>query len=329
MMTKPDQKLTSMTQIGVTLLAGVADDGSVLAKLRGTPHIVRFIFILTTNEHRWRRCIRYHEPKEKNEKFYNNDDYDNDDKYDAACDSLYFVRLGKYHIKFPAPTDINISMMPFILANNFEDSKLPMYLKPYWSLISPISNIEYHKSMTDEGSEYNDVCFLTIHESFVDTGSTQRLPGLKVDCAGIVKFAGVSGSVRGWDGGSQGGGESWEVGCWGVGLSHFIPDKDEEREEEVEYEPDKEEVECRGGGGGGEEGDGEEEFHKGYRHQLLNGGIYMASTIDASYRTWDCKIVKDRASGGEVIGKHGNIEHLRHLLPLNRGKFLYNLFHYI
>ena len=36
----------------LTILAGVADDESVLSKLRGIPHIVKLIFILATNEDR-------------------------------------------------------------------------------------------------------------------------------------------------------------------------------------------------------------------------------------------------------------------------------------
>ena len=77
---KPNRKSTSPTRIGVTLLAGVADDESVLAKLRGTPHIVRLIFILATNERRWRRCIRLPKKTSNDEdNDVDNDDDDNDD----------------------------------------------------------------------------------------------------------------------------------------------------------------------------------------------------------------------------------------------------------
>ena len=73
---KLDRKSALPTRIGVTLLAGVADDESVLAKLRGTPHIVRLIFILATNERRWGRCIRSPSP------------------YPATSGALYFTNLG-------------------------------------------------------------------------------------------------------------------------------------------------------------------------------------------------------------------------------------------
>ena len=52
----------------------------------------------------------------------------------------------------------------------------------------------------------------------------------------------------------------------------------------------------------------------------MTGGIYMASTVDESCRAWNCKIIKDEESGLNVIGKHGNIEHLRYLLPEKCGK---------
>ena len=45
-------------QIFLTLLAGVRDPESVLSRLRGIPHLVRFIFQLTTNEQWWKKCIR-------------------------------------------------------------------------------------------------------------------------------------------------------------------------------------------------------------------------------------------------------------------------------
>ena len=306
---KPNQKSTS-TQIGVTLLAGVNDDESVWAKLRGTPHIVRLIFILATNERRWRRCIRC--PKTTAD----------DDDEDGA---LYFTNLGSAHsafgsfserIKFPPPTDIDINMMPFILATNFDDSKLPMYLKPYWRVIRRISEAEDYKLNYGRDffrnpkaeSEIGKVCFLTVHESFVDAGSTQRRPGLHVDCAGVVKFAGASG---GETGGCEGAGDSWRLDYyhWGFGGCYLIPrSKSKADDDDVETDEEYETVEIRS------EGD--------YHYRVFTGGIYMASTIDASCRAWNCKIIKDKASGREVIGKHGDIELLRNLLPPEQGTFM-------
>jgi len=331
--TKPNRKSSPTIRIGVTLLAGVSDDESVWAKLRGTPHIVRLIFILATNERRWRRCIR--SPKARDDDDDNDDDDSDDvDENEDGNQALYFTNFGldhgapghfSEHVKFPPPSDININMMPFILADDFADSKLPMYLKPYWRMIRRISEAEYDKGKLDclgqwapkaeslkAESEFGKVCFLTIHESFVDAGSTQRRPGLHVDCAGVVKFAGASG---GETGGCEGAGDSWRLGYyhWGFGGCYLIPrskskadeteeeENDDDDDEEVETDEEDERVEIRS------EGD--------YHYRVFTGGIYMASTIDASCRAWNCKIIKDKASGREVIGKHGDIELLRNLLP--------------
>ena len=42
----------------------------------------------------------------------------------------------------------------------------------------------------------------------------------------------------------------------------------------------------------------------------LEGGIFMASSVDSLCRVWECQIMKD-----DVIGEEGNIEYLRELLP--------------
>ena len=53
---------------------------------------------------------------------------------------------------------------------------------------------------------------------------------------------------------------------------------------------------------------------------VMNGGIYMASNVSDSGRVWNCRIVNDPESGESVVGQHGDIEHLRHLLPQQLGK---------
>jgi len=46
----------------------------------------------------------------------------------------------------------------------------------------------------------------------------------------------------------------------------------------------------------------------------MKGGIYIASSAPDSTRAWNCKIVPQE-DGSEVIGEHGDIEYLRHVLP--------------
>ena len=93
---------------------------------------------------------------------------------------------------FPSPRGLNVNMMPFIMGRNFEDCKLPEYLRPYWSLIEFCSEIEFMKDggrwFKNSTSEHGKVCYLTIQESMVKSGQSQRRHGLHVDCPGYVKF---------------------------------------------------------------------------------------------------------------------------------------------
>jgi len=50
------------------------------------------------------------------------------------------------------------------------------------------------------------------------------------------------------------------------------------------------------------------------RGEVFHGGIYMASNMGNTTAVWNCTINDE---GGEHIGAHGDIEHLRTLL----GKF--------
>ena len=43
----------------------------------------------------------------------------------------------------------------------------------------------------------------------------------------------------------------------------------------------------------------------------MKGGIYLASTIRNSCKLWDCQVIPDEEEGRDIIGKFGDIEHLR------------------
>ena len=47
----------------------------------------------------------------------------------------YYAHIPRKGYSFPAPTDININMMPFIAGENFKYCELPNYLENYWPLI--------------------------------------------------------------------------------------------------------------------------------------------------------------------------------------------------
>lgn len=83
---------------------------------------------------------------------------------------------------FPEPTGININMMPikyFDLNNS-----LPKYLWGYLDLIKacPVNLYDYDsKDITKYVYRGNRIVYLTIHESMVPVGKTQRRPGLHIE----------------------------------------------------------------------------------------------------------------------------------------------------
>jgi len=92
---------------------------------------------------------------------------------------------------WPEPKDICINMMPFIFG---DESSIPEKYKHYWPLIIrlPINSAEKGK-----------VGYLTIHESWVETGQSQRRPGVHTEAPGMMKRGGdVKTYIKlGWGGG--------------------------------------------------------------------------------------------------------------------------------
>merc|ERR1719242_1876810 len=79
-------------------------------------------------------------------------------------------------------------MMPFIMNLEFEETKLPEYLREYHHMFIP-------PILYENKDEINKIGFLTIQESFVEKGKTQRRPGLHVECPGLVNIAKGAGDV--------------------------------------------------------------------------------------------------------------------------------------
>lgn len=84
-------------------------------------------------------------------------------------------------VAFPKPSDININMMPFRIGDK---NSLPDYVKQYWPLIQ-----KCQESLGRE--ELDKVGYLTIHESLVKRGETQRRAGLHIECPGRLGSGGV------------------------------------------------------------------------------------------------------------------------------------------
>lgn len=115
------------------------------------------------------------------------------DHYDFYTDyPLVFPEINKENL-------ININMMPFEL---FQKESIPDEYQGYWKYINAcIANIK----KTDQ----NRIAYLTIQESYVKKGETQRRTGLHVDASKDTKFneynqIHVSGAIH-WGGGITGG----------------------------------------------------------------------------------------------------------------------------
>eukprot|EP01084_Bolivina_argentea_P083228 150702_1 len=136
--------------IARVLLMAVYDDTHLFSTLRGMRLIVKQIwqYTLQFNQNYWRKHIH-------------------------PWKSLGLIRSK---ISLPEPQDININMMPFIMNNDFNKTKLPNYLKGYHHIIQIINK--------NDPTQTNEICYLTIQESFVDKNKTQRRPGLHVETPG-------------------------------------------------------------------------------------------------------------------------------------------------
>ena len=133
------------------ILEGLYDNESNLSKLRGVPHIMKKIWndvrkhTLSQIILPFKNDLKVKEVSDENIEDNSNDDDENadDDKGSEECsfyfynetnaeykldslDSKLFVlpiksRSGFY--KFPKPSNININMMPFIVAERFQDCR--------------------------------------------------------------------------------------------------------------------------------------------------------------------------------------------------------------
>ena len=174
------------------ILQGVYDEESILNYLRGTPHIVKKIWLFLKSLY-----ISYIKlPDER-------DGYGDEPKGVTLenevvlpdCSFLKKFKAYEYHsscilqendLLLPSPTDININMMPYIYGGQeFRDYKLPGYLIPYFPLIKFCkSKGGYYDSEQDKGSIY----YLTIQEGWVEPHETQRRPGIHTDNPGPVRL---------------------------------------------------------------------------------------------------------------------------------------------
>jgi hypothetical protein len=95
-----------------------------------------------------------------------------------------FLRLG--NVSFPTPNDININMMPFVIG---DPASIPQEYRQYVELLQRCKG--YNSS-----SEKGRIGYLTVQESLVHGGESQRRPGLHLEAPGLVTISGGKGVVQ-------------------------------------------------------------------------------------------------------------------------------------
>ena len=286
-------------------LEGLYDENCNLSKLRGCPYIVMRIWKEVRDF--WKEKIILPPIKDKEslkksgiryqrEVFKLCEESFKSEKYFAPLrlGMGYYDHNGRNY-SFPTPTDININMMPFVVDENLKDCKLPGYLQNYWPLIEACLRPQYARRYwhlwpkSKIPSDIGKVYYLTIQESWVEPGNSQRRPGLHVDSPGSVKFKCEDHDAKhhGLDLVGSGKSKHYNGHQWGLGCAHYVGEQNEELEEQ--------EIQSS--------------------VYVMQGGIYVASSVSGSSRVWNCGI--DPVG----VGPLGDIEHLRFLLP-GAGKVL-------
>ena len=273
------------------ILDGLYDEECHLSKLRGFYHILKYIWIDIRNY--WRKHINL--PDEDEEWTWRRWQTVKADKmhpsYTYMAPMSHINQFDSYEYpEFPSPSGININMMPFLCGKTFEECKLPDNLLPYWDLIHLCIGHHWHRDnhhlwpKRKYPSDLGKVYYLTIQESEVESGQSQRRPGLHVDSPGGVRIKNQD-SLTGNQMGNKGSGSSRKYNDhrWGAGSCHVF---------NLGTEADKDLFEV---------------FEENLC--VTFGGIYIASNVPNSTRAWNCAV------DDVVVGQHGDIEHLRSALP--------------
>ena len=285
--------------ISRALLQGLYDPGSPLALLRGTPHIMQSIWEFIKAY--WKTVILLpgHEVRNPNYVAGSEEEEEEDELYcnQPTCKIPFFLSPLMHPfvststvsnlVSFPPSTGININMMPFVVGSSFKACRLPKYVRPYWDMIFACIGPELSKASepwwpkASDPSDLGKIYFLTIHESWVEAGESQRRPGIHVDSAGEVfvkdsrKENPTPTPILGEEG--NGDADTYRYHPWGGGCAHQIVNAE-----------------------------GNKFTTDGF---VLRGGIYLASSVANSCRAWNCQIAAD------AVGTLGDVSHLREGMP--------------
>jgi len=142
-----------------TLLLGTADAKSPLSKLAGHSDVIQLIWELVTQK--WERELMAETMAEQ---------------------EVAFAHVNNVH--FPPPKGLNVNMMPFVMD---QKNSLPKELHGYWSMIELCVRTLARQSE-------RRVVYLTVHESVVVEGTSQRRPGLHTE--GFMRAPCDSGTIK-------------------------------------------------------------------------------------------------------------------------------------
>jgi hypothetical protein len=113
-------------------------------------------------------------------------------------------------VTFPEPTGIRVNMMPIKLRDG---TTIPDFCRPYMGMIN---TVRWHQQLLDP----DHVAYLTIDESVVEPGDSQRRPGLHIERPGRIVHGGRV--VReGEDGFRE---LAWGLGLWMSGKQGYPVD---------------------------------------------------------------------------------------------------------
>jgi hypothetical protein len=177
-----------------TMMAGSQDSQSILSSLEGSSDQIMssiFEYVSRGSEHVTLtipasrvgftgNIIRYNEGRNRTARGnLTHSKYDTLSSAENVTEVLgervvAFASCG--FIQFPKPQDISVNMMPFVIGDR---NSLPPQLHPYYDNL--VLHCPYDESDVDK------VGYISVQESMVEAGTSQRRAGLHIDSPGVFE----------------------------------------------------------------------------------------------------------------------------------------------
>ena len=177
-MPRPSTRSTFMNPTVKTLLLGTLDEHSPLAKLSGHADVIELIYHHLRQE--WAKRILTEQINTQRER-----------------SSIAFAHVNMltphgvlldttWRAAWPSPTGRHCNMMPFVMG---DITSLPKDFRPYYPIVEECLQ-------TLPKGERERVGYLTVHESVVEKGASQRRPGLHTPACTAPRQAGPADQAR-------------------------------------------------------------------------------------------------------------------------------------